>query len=101
MNDIMNERVITQFRSIINSLIEAEIFLNREYVSFLYEMQNNYLSDIFILSNNINFEIINYNRIKYKSDSKSLTEKSSSKLMSLGFDAGKFLESEKMSSKKL
>ena len=95
-NDVLTEifykDIIVKFRRVINMLIDSKIIVNREYISFLYGMQNNYLADIFILSNNINFEIIDYNKIKYKSKTKSISSAKSSS-DSFRFDAGDFLKS--------
>lgn len=106
LNDMFMKEVVVKFRNLIELLIDSNFMLGREYVNLSYQMQNNYLADVFILSNNISFEIIDYGKIQYKSKTKTKTKsisKSISKtksLPTLGFNINNFLESAKSNNTK-
>jgi hypothetical protein len=92
--DKLVDMYITEYtiklRNIISTLIETNFMPSKEYLGLQYQMQNNYLSDVLILNNNIHFEILDYNNLDLDT-TYSPSTKIKSNIMSVGINVDKFL----------
>jgi hypothetical protein len=89
-----------KLRNIISTLIETNFMPSKEYLGLQYQMQNNYLSDVLILNNNIHFEILDYYDLSLDTSYSSMSNVKSDG-MSFGFNVNKFLDNMNIDNKTL
>lgn len=77
LHDLVIDRMYRSFKIYTGIMLDNNIVYSRDYVNLLYDFNDNFIGDILPLTNNIKFEILNYDAINlqnYKTKTKHNTK---------------------------
>lgn len=66
LNDLIVDKLYQNFKMYTGIMLDNNIVYSRDYVNLLYDFNDNFIGDILPLTNNIKFEILNYDTMNLR-----------------------------------